>query len=93
MSDTRVHPRHLADYLLECGERFITSERCAELLRVKPENVSRSLAPVRHANQMMSVTNRARGTSPATKTQKKPRHIYWATWTHLTHGLNNTGSI
>ena len=59
MSDTRVHPRHLADYLLERGERFVTSERCAELLRVKPENVSRSLAPARHANQMVSVTNRA----------------------------------
>lgn len=59
MSDTRVHPRHLADYLLERGEHFVTSERCAELLRVKPENVSRSLAPARHANQMVSVTNRA----------------------------------
>ncbi len=59
MSDTRVHPRHLADYLLERGERFVTAERCAELLRVKPENVSRSLAPARHANQMVSVTNRA----------------------------------
>ena len=59
MSDTRVHPRHLADYLLERGERFVTTERCAELLRVKPENVSRSLAPARHANQMVSVTNRA----------------------------------
>lgn len=59
MSDTRIHPRHLADYLLERGERFVTTERCAELLRVKPENVSRSLAPARHANQMVSVTNRA----------------------------------
>lgn len=55
----RVHPRRLADYLLERGERFVTTDRCAELLRVKPENVSRSLASARHANQMVSVTNRA----------------------------------
>ena len=88
MSATRVHPRHLADYLLERGERFVTTERCAELLRVKPENVSRSLAPARHANQMVSVTNRAWVPVPLPRRKKgaPPLLDYLdALMTHLRH--------
>lgn len=55
----RVHPRDLADYLIGRGERFVTTERVAELLGVRPERVSRSLTTARRDRKMVSVTKGA----------------------------------
>ena len=51
-----LQPRELADFLLERGERLVTTERVAALLGVRPERVSRSLTVPRHDRRMLSVT-------------------------------------
>lgn len=51
-----VKPAALADYLIEQGDRVVTTERVAELLGVRAERVSRSLAVPRRDKRMLSVT-------------------------------------
>lgn len=52
----RVSPDLISDYLLENGERFVTTERLAELLGVRPARVSHVLATARHNSEIVSVT-------------------------------------
>ncbi|MCY4424472.1 MAG: hypothetical protein OXC06_15530 [Acidimicrobiaceae bacterium] len=75
MGTTRVvKPTGLADYLIERGDRVVTTEQVAALLGVRLERVSRSLAVPRRDKRMLSVTKglwapvsparRAAGTNP-----------------------------
>ena len=69
-----VKPAALADYLIESGDRVVTTERVAALLGVRAERVTRSLAVPRRDKRMLSVTKglwapvsaarRAAGTNP-----------------------------
>ena len=51
-----VHPDQIADLLLENGERFVTTERLAELLGVPADRVSRKLTEPRRRHEIVSVT-------------------------------------
>lgn len=75
MGTTRaVKPAGLADFLIERGDRVVTTEQVAALLGVRAERVSRSLAVPRRDKRMLSVTKglwapvssarRAAGTNP-----------------------------
>ncbi len=69
-----VQPAVLADYLIERGDRVVTTEQVAALLGVRAERVTRSLAVPRRDKRMLSVTKglwapvsaarRAAGTNP-----------------------------
>lgn len=52
----KLRPSELADFLLERGDQFITTERIADLLGVRPERVSRSLTVPRRDKRMLCVT-------------------------------------
>ena len=52
----KLRPSELADFLLERGDRFVTTEQVADLLGVRPERVSRSLAVSRRDKRMLCVT-------------------------------------
>lgn len=54
-----IKPRDLADFLIERGDRLVTTEQVAELLGVRPERVSRSLAVPKRDRRMLSVTKGA----------------------------------
>ncbi len=75
MGTTRVvKPAALADFLIERGDRVVTTEQVAALLGVRAERVSRSLDVPRRDKRMLSVTKglwapvsltrRAAGTNP-----------------------------
>ena len=51
-----LRPSELADFLLERGDRFVTTEQIAHLLGVRPERVSRSLTVPRRDKRMLCVT-------------------------------------
>ena len=69
-----VRPAGLADFLIERGDRVVTTEQVAALLGVRSGRVSRSLAVPRRDGRMLSVTKglwapvspqrRAAGTNP-----------------------------
>ena len=58
----KLRPSELADFLLERGDRFVTTEQVADLLGVRPERVSRDLAvPRRDKRMICCVSPRAGG--------------------------------
>ena len=52
----KIKPRDLPEFLLASGETFVSTERVAQLLGVRPARVSRSLAAARRERRIVSIT-------------------------------------
>ena len=52
----RIKPRDLPEFLLASGETLASTDRVAQLLGVRPERVSRSLAVARRERRIVSIT-------------------------------------